>query len=761
MSLIALTSEGQNPAIFNSNFPQPIHMPTRSQICLQKFIHYRDSSIYSVNSANNVLYFVIGDTRTDAKRKVVVPPGEYTGTELASAIQTAMNSVLQQQYYTFAVTFAEKDSVSAGDPIIDTFTIEYDDAPAVSITGGTWDDNDDTFLTIVNNDIVNGVSTITNTGAVPGGFSVAKLTNGVLIHEGSLSVENIAYNIDVANPQRVFGDTTVGFCRDLLSNVDNANPNLRFDPGQQDISINFDEDVIDILVINEDANAVVGSPGWATFDLARTIPQSVYTQFTTAPNIASIRYKVVLTSHQVSLRAIIQLYVSNDTGVTYTAIANGTGGNDGNGSPYVATVQIGGTTFPSTIFDSSNTGFYDGGAGARISNLIQSKRAPYIPTVSFIETTLAGENWDFTSTDWSSFNGQRMYEFVPYTGVNGFDLVIQALNGTYTDKYVKYTGVPDQVEVWLIDEDVTNINPASLLTNSTAGSATSSWNFSVNIPQYSTNITPDAPLVYTIVGNTLNVYGVFNPVYRPVSSGLMNTPTYATGNDEHARIAIEGSSEAPEELNVNAPTLQRMSGLWLRRLTPEDISKNTTIPLYLKPGDSSGTIGNLIGTNKNVIAIKSPGIGLLFTSEEEPQKTSKDSTLHISINELPGVKSFEGGKSNTAKSIAIIPREEFASTDGNNSLVYVAPFENWIDMNNREMAVNLFSMEVRRPDGTIASDLQNNTYAVLKMRQDPTEREAISKQKAYDDLASKLSSIIQSGQILSQTLDMPNAQLGS
>ena len=146
---------------------------------------------------------------------------------------------------------------------------------------------------------------------------------------------------------------------------------------------------------------------------------------------------------------------------------------------------------------------------------------------------------------------------------------------------------------------------------------------------------------------------------------------------------------------------------------------------------------------------------------EPPELTSKESTLHISVNEFPNVKSYEGGKNNTAKSIAIIPREEFASGEDNNSLVYVAPFENWIDLNNKEMAINVFSMEVRRPDGTIATDLRPNTYAIMKLRQDPAEREAQQKQEQFDKLALTLSSIVQSGQILSSGINNDNAQLGS
>jgi len=94
MSLITLNSNGQLPHLFNCHFPQAIKIKPNSQVCILKFLHFRDSSVFNITNSNNRLVFLIGNSRQDAFRVVNVPIGQYTGPELATTLATELNAIL-------------------------------------------------------------------------------------------------------------------------------------------------------------------------------------------------------------------------------------------------------------------------------------------------------------------------------------------------------------------------------------------------------------------------------------------------------------------------------------------------------------------------------------------------------------------------------------------------------------------------------------------------------------------------------------------
>jgi hypothetical protein len=113
---------------------------------------------------------------------------------------------------------------------------------------------------------------------------------------------------------------------------------------------------------------------------------------------------------------------------------------------------------------------------------------------------------------------------------------------------------------------------------------------------------------------------------------------------------------------------------------------------------------------------------------------------------MPLVKSYEGENSAEAKSIAIIPREEFATGDTEGSLVYVAPYENWIDINNgQELNMNLLTTIVRNADGSLADNLVRETQAVFKIRQDPMKMEQDLKEQRFKEMAEMMANTINTG----------------
>jgi len=113
---------------------------------------------------------------------------------------------------------------------------------------------------------------------------------------------------------------------------------------------------------------------------------------------------------------------------------------------------------------------------------------------------------------------------------------------------------------------------------------------------------------------------------------------------------------------------------------------------------------------------------------------------------MPLVKSFEGENSSEAKSLAIIPREEFATGETEGSLVYVAPFENWIDINNgQELNMNLLTTIVRNADGSLSENLVRETQAVFKIRQDPMKLEEDKKAERFREMAEMMANTINTG----------------
>jgi hypothetical protein len=147
------------------------------------------------------------------------------------------------------------------------------------------------------------------------------------------------------------------------------------------------------------------------------------------------------------------------------------------------------------------------------------------------------------------------------------------------------------------------------------------------------------------------------------------------------------------------------------------------------------------------------------SSDSPPDQTANDKTLHISLPEMPLVKSFEGENAQEGKSIAIIPRDEFSTGATEGSLVYVAPFENWIDINNgQELNINLLTTIVRNADGTLASALRNETQAVFKIRQDPAKVEEDKLMERNRQMAEMLANTINTG--ITSLVD-PNRMLGS
>jgi hypothetical protein len=125
----------------------------------------------------------------------------------------------------------------------------------------------------------------------------------------------------------------------------------------------------------------------------------------------------------------------------------------------------------------------------------------------------------------------------------------------------------------------------------------------------------------------------------------------------------------------------------------------------------------------------------VLVNQNQPITIASNMTLHISVTQLNNIRTYEGARTDLlpnattnngasngdiTNTIAVIPRQEFVTAVQGQELVYVAPYENWVDLNNAgTMYINQLTVLVRNADGTVSRDLTSETTAIFKLRQDP------------------------------------------
>jgi hypothetical protein len=86
--------------------------------------------------------------------------------------------------------------------------------------------------------------------------------------------------------------------------------------------------------------------------------------------------------------------------------------------------------------------------------------------------------------------------------------------------------------------------------------------------------------------------------------------------------------------------------------------------------------------------------------------------------------------------IAVIPRQEFTSDRNTGELVYVSPFLDWVDINNKaELLINQLTILIRNADGTLAKDLKRETTAIFKIREDPETKRQLQEEARMERFA--------------------------
>ena len=788
MSLITLNSNGQIPHFFSCHFPQAIKIKPNSQVCLLKFLHFRDSNVFNITGSNNRLIFLIGNSRQDAFRTINLPIGQYTGVDLATLLEAEMNAVLQQQNYAWTVAYTQEDTTTS--PVtIESFQIV--------LTAATMPTPIPMVYTISNPAQFRQVgATLSVVPAQVGNI----LTDGrylepkgILLNNGETIMNDVGFDYnnffdDNADQDATFrfNDITLGIVRDEISSLTSENINLQFNPLKQDASIAFNVNGIEISTINiRPGPSTLGSENYATRRICRTIPSSVlrrqlgvggYNQ----NSIANTRYRARLVTKGSRRRVIITLQRSVNCGRTFNDMTTADLGTDPQGNPYVTSFVAADQTYQSVIWVSDNNEFNDevGGANLSKSAIIQSRKAPFHPTVN-----IGGEN---NLLDYKDFVDAQLF----YNKTGGGDMSPQAYNGPHPTEYIdtwidagdgnkQYFCVPDTVRnpTNFTDINLWHVSETDVVVPAGGNMGTLTYDIETNtgvitkVDTTSITFTLDTGTstgvpIYTDLNNqNLNTGGIINPTLRPLTNmRMLNADLSPKSLEEMHRDILAGEdfiNDPEEDLGLGVD-VQKPVSLLLKMLNNEDIFNNQASPLYLTQNNVSrftGTMGGILGSNNNLISVAAGGFPMaIYNTDGVCQKLSKDTIINVSINEFSGLKSFNGidqsvGKnlSGVGKVLAVLPREEFAglNVEKEGSLVYVAPFENWLDINNgQELLLNQLSVEVRTPAGEMATDLRPDTIVQIKIREDPHKIAEAIASSGYNRLIKAMSSATQTGQVL-------------
>ncbi len=720
MSLLSTSSTTQQKAfLYENHYPQPIIIKPNSQICLQKFIHYR-GALYEVTTQNNSIGFRLGTggQNQDVSRFNTIPLGSYDAIGLASAVTLTLNAVNQQQNFEWLCSYTPP--AASGDP--DVFQIQYSSIPTPDINSGSYNSFESPYISLTNQNKVNEESKITYNGSNALHTANVISKRSTLMYLGEQTWNMIQPNI---TNQR-FQPLQVGLVRNQLSDPNNPNVNLQFNAERYDIALEFDGEGMAVTYGRQRQGSIVGTPNWFQSDVRRDLGELFDFIFkpagTFSPHTKLQTKFTIYASSQTSRRVFIQLFKKDAGETTYTPLPDGFGGNSpiGAGTPLVKTTLVGGDSFPGLVFDSNDPSLND--SGQKIAqHYPKLSVAPFFPTITFQKSApqVAG-GYDLDSSTWINNGGVVTTTFTPQVNnANGYTWKTTTDVPNILDNCFWLQVDPLNFDIKGGDVPMTDPPLYTAVLNPIAGNTNPNGQISVKdgitgAQVQSINFSGTSPIVLETVPMSIFTQGIFNG-FEPIP-GLSSESSEVDPGSESGGLLTD--------LSVNARLFLRGAG-----------------------GGQEADVGNLLGFSNNEEDFGGgASTGASVTSDQDPDQTANNNTLHISIPEMPLVKSFEGENSAEGKSIAIIPREEFGTGEIEGSLVYVAPFENWIDINNgQELNVNLLTTLVRNADGSLADNLVRETQAVFKLRQDPMKVEEDAKLERFREMAESISNTINTG----------------
>ena len=533
-----------------------------------------------------------------------------------------------------------------------------------------------------------------------------------------------------------------------------------------------------LLVGYLEETGVIGKPNWRTTVWDRQIPPAILSTICPAGSILGVSIAAMPTNSQY----VVQLLVSTDAGTTWVAVANNLGGNDGNGNPYVKAFDgNAGYVFLSndqTTYDDENrvANLYKSKNLPLLPYFVQSSGQQLLDyTVAVVQNpvTRAGPPIEGALAHDTALVHRDLPSGGTFTNSAGGTSTFADHYTTAEYKETRQTSATDHLNLpsgntWTQNIssntesfDTTNLGSVATYRRvSSAGyihywEATSSTGWNIYFNQPVSGSVPDNTATADLATGVLTFTGgstTFTPAqmpstvpatsdhwWRKITDTLWHIfnaePTAssvpavkATIHHETGVLTLsDGSTKTPttsvQKVDSSGPTLQngnRQVTMLFNRLDAADRAQFANV--WKAPVDlltnHGGTLGGTLGypsfQQNNAAGTQ------VFTSDQAPVKVSNTSTLHVSIPELQGLVSYDGARSDVAKTIAVLTRGEFGDEAVDGTQTHISPHQNWLDIHNASpLALNQLSVQLRDDSGTIVQDLDPETSLTIKFQQDP------------------------------------------
>lgn len=795
MSLISLSSVNNNnlvsqqPFNFKNSFPQPIILKPNSQVALLNFYHFRDDNQYHITKQNNKILFNWGAPQDNGRWEATLNPNIYNGEDLATEIARALNDCnIAFQNYTFTSTFTAGNP-SASPPVNDVFTITYASVATPALQGGIWSNFSDSGNCVISNlETANSVSSLAvgNDATIP--KYVARQENGIHNHEGSWCSQGYsdfgknANGINDANDGYEFnyGSHRMGLFEVKRTSTISTNDRTVFSRNRPTVEVKIrtvaGSSTIRISTLNGVRNELV---------LKKRLTSGIFTAirnvlFPVATDRADFKVGFNLLKDGAGDVAV-QLKYSSNGGLTYTIAteADNTGavfGTSTTGGIITPRVQgpttIGGNAGVNGIIWRSKTNGLKNTDGSNnntfsSSNILKKIKGKF-------ECFVIGDSGSLIPSGDKKFDLNGLTFTKDYgAGGSSFDCNITNHAGGVAFDYdlagANQGGTPAANQVI-----AANLTPCALKQNLTKDISGLVYDIHADKTDAASAVIGELKICRRATGNSNRGRINLSSLTAGSFSGATELKTMTTNkliestastalvleqqgiyNQENKQILLNGSISPPhhaseyDESNLETiphslvgANLSATFCLLLGRISQNDIQTIagiTASPANLTTNSQSGSIGSLIGFEPSVI-INATNTTATFTSTQQTLITSKDTTLHISIPELSNVKSFEGESSQRYKTIKVIPKADFDSDSNSGSLNYSAPYEDYIDINNgTELQLSELTIQVRQPDGTLATTLKPITRTTIKFRESPLNKEMEKMEKMLEMMERKAS----------------------
>ena len=669
-------------------------------------------------------------------------------------------------------------------PTQDEFTIEYQNIATPLSKGGTWSlftsRNQD--ATLDNKDTEGNQSELTNLSDKP---LPIKLKDGLLVHEGYVRFENIGntHNHSSLEDDGELTPVNMGF----------ISSSMAVDSGNMAEATTFNSDFGEILVQTGGTEIQISTLQQRQGTKSINLPNNrgkdqVYRRIMPEAFIdtllANTSDRLAIEIHRTSANRcwVVKVQVSTDGGTTYADVADGKGNNP-DGRPNVYSETVGGVAFTSLIY--STLGIPDG-SGGRVNNPVNGKptavansasnrKAPFIPFMEVMERAEHITGIDLTGDTFTlsivpaqgnpalTADNQFTMSWQADTSGNGYLWgMFEDTAPTVVSAQISSTNMADWVVgnlqisegTFVFDvfpnntQDINSAVKIAELTYDPDFSTNGSWELTdidgatgITMTEVAFDQDSSKPDIETDDA-VFKLDGIFNPENNPItlSSGeaVAENSTSGRSHEEPEDETLFTDLLADTPLGVD---LAQASFLILARANQDTLAKFPNAPVRangvgnVKPLQRFGTAFKVLGFNDPIVV--NDDASFQFVSDTKPFLQMDETSIHISIPELTGVMSYEGEAENTAKTIKVIPKNEFTNSSTSEAMTFTSPYEEWIDINNAEpLVLNEMTLQVRRPDGRMATNLKPITRATIKIQEDPEVKKLQAQREMIEALAS-------------------------